>query len=878
MNDFLSFILKIRPSLNSAVSKTERTMPSSPATSASETIEELAIKYNWPSIKPKTQQNYEVVANGEIAPKVYFMIGCQRSGSNWLRTMLGEREDLIAPHPPHIMRDFLPILSKFGDLDNIDNLKILVDHVCTFVENNQVPWYDKHDRLIIFKRREITAGALVTVRAVRAVQAQKEQQQSSALQKGTQDSGPNTILSSGHEVNIDNKYYLLAIFDEIMNYYAKMNDKHTWMCKSMGMSKYHDMLLTMYGTERLRYIYLVRDPRDVTLSFMKTPVGDCHPYSVAKKWAKLQDHALYIKAKDPELLHEVRYEDVINDKVSEVAKINEFIGQRRTGKVMRRGSVVVIKDEQKMATESSKSHEATKAAILSYQFKNLTRGDSFTKKQFQKWRREMEEEDGRIVELAAKEQMDLLGYNASFIDANAEEYFTKADIDFFEQENKHLIEQMNRNLKIENPGDYERRIKQSSVLELAPSYITESFADQICDLDTLDELDYIGQQDFCEGGDMYFLDDIEDHDFRSWPRDANCFGFIPEEDINIDVTNTKIINLPSGRSVSYAAASQTGYYPRQRGKKNQDSYLSGVNTNNECGFLFAVFDGHGEAGTECSTYVKDLIKEEIIEVMAEKQYKQEDERSIIIEDTVESTFRSAYERANDKLMKNTEIDSTQSGTTAISLYIANDTFHVANVGDSRCIVASSSDGNQDFGDLEEGGDYEVQVLSQDQTPERKDEMQRIRLCGSLIMSQEEFDARGNHRQAMPKIEIDFSSHTTQTEMMNHSDDPLRIWASDGRKLPGCAFSRSIGDDIAKSLGVIAEPEYCECKVQDEHEMFILGSDGIFEFISNEEAVRIAKTCNDASEACRALTGLAYARWMNSEERCDDITVIVGFLS
>jgi len=46
-----------------------------------------------------------------------------------LRTMLGEREDLAGPHPPHILRDFMPILGKFGDLEEEDNLEILVDHV-----------------------------------------------------------------------------------------------------------------------------------------------------------------------------------------------------------------------------------------------------------------------------------------------------------------------------------------------------------------------------------------------------------------------------------------------------------------------------------------------------------------------------------------------------------------------------------------------------------------------------------------------------------------------------------------------------------------------------------------------------------------------------
>lgn len=47
-----------------------------------------------------------------------------------MRTMLSGREDLIAPHPPHIMRDFMPILGKYGDLDSIDNLKVSTRSHC----------------------------------------------------------------------------------------------------------------------------------------------------------------------------------------------------------------------------------------------------------------------------------------------------------------------------------------------------------------------------------------------------------------------------------------------------------------------------------------------------------------------------------------------------------------------------------------------------------------------------------------------------------------------------------------------------------------------------------------------------------------------------
>ena len=45
--------------------------------------------------------------------------------------------------------------------------------MCTFVEHNQVTWYDKHDRPIKFDRQGITIGADITVKVLRAVQEQK---------------------------------------------------------------------------------------------------------------------------------------------------------------------------------------------------------------------------------------------------------------------------------------------------------------------------------------------------------------------------------------------------------------------------------------------------------------------------------------------------------------------------------------------------------------------------------------------------------------------------------------------------------------------------------------------------------------------------------
>lgn len=86
------------------------------------------------------------------------------------------------------------------------------------------------------------------------------------------------------------------------------------MCKSMGMSAYHTSLLKFYGERRLRYIYLVRDPRDVAMSFMKTPVGDKHYYAIVKKWAKLQKQAIAILDDTRVVIINIKYEELLEDK------------------------------------------------------------------------------------------------------------------------------------------------------------------------------------------------------------------------------------------------------------------------------------------------------------------------------------------------------------------------------------------------------------------------------------------------------------------------------------------------------------------------------------------------------------------------------------
>mmetsp|Transcript_20477 Transcript_20477/g.29984 ORF Transcript_20477/g.29984 Transcript_20477/m.29984 type:complete len:166 (+) Transcript_20477:663-1160(+) len=162
--------------------------------------------------------------------------------------------------------------------------------------------------------------------------------------------------------------------------------------------------------------------------------------------------------------------------------------------------------------------------------------------------------------------------------------------------------------------------------------------------------------------------------------------------------------------------------------------------------------------------------------------------------------------------------------------------------------------------MSDEGKLSARGLTSDQTPHRKDELERIKKAGGLVMTSEQYD----HEEPMHENWVD-------------GDSPPRIWSKEG-KFPGCAFTRSIGDGNGEALGVTADAEYTEYTLSDGDEMIIIGSDGIFEFISDLEAANIASHYDTPSEVCRALVGESYKRWIKREERTDDITTIVGFIT
>ncbi len=91
---------------------------------------------------------------------------------------------------------------------------------------------------------------------------------------------------------------------------------------------------------------------------------------------------------------------------------------------------------------------------------------------------------------------------------------------------------------------------------------------------------------------------------------------------------------------------------------------------------------------------------------------------------------------------------------------------------------------------------------------------------------------------------------------------------------GLAMSRSLGDYAVKQVGVIPVPENSEFYIEPNNKFMILASDGVWEFISSQEAVDIvnANLQMGAHFACQELIQTAAIRWRDEEgDYRDDVS-------
>ena len=189
-----------------------------------------------------------------------------------------------------------------------------------------------------------------------------------------------------------------------------------------------------------------------------------------------------------------------------------------------------------------------------------------------------------------------------------------------------------------------------------------------------------------------------------------------------------------------------------------------------------------------------------------------------------------------------------SGSTCVSVFLKKTNINkifIANVGDSRAIIVREKN-NNNTNNIDK---LSYEQLSRDHTCQEKDEAERIL----------------NHGGEIQKIQNE----------KGEWEGPLRIYMKN-EEGPGLAMTRSFGDVIGSILGVIAEPEVTEYLIKKEDKAIIIASDGLWEYVSNEEVANIVQnliTKNDANLIVNELYKTSFEKWKTKETGIDDITII-----
>lgn len=246
--------------------------------------------------------------------------------------------------------------------------------------------------------------------------------------------------------------------------------------------------------------------------------------------------------------------------------------------------------------------------------------------------------------------------------------------------------------------------------------------------------------------------------------------------------------------------------------------------------ILGVFDGHGMYGHYCSYTIQQLF---LRFLLGNPFYKQN--LVLALQQTYQKTDEALRGIAQDK----GQFSVLLSGSTTTVIVIREGSLYISHVGDSRAIIGKTNE--KDSGIV-------ASALTKDHSPELEQEKKRIVSMKGEVRRPDQYS-------------------------------PARVFKS-GANYPGLAMSRALGDEIAKGCGVVAEPEIKCQKIEKEDEFVIVASDGVWEFLENQEVAEVVHS-NGKAKAERSASLIAensFKTWLERENNTtDDITCLIYYL-
>lgn len=308
----------------------------------------------------------------------------------------------------------------------------------------------------------------------------------------------------------------------------------------------------------------------------------------------------------------------------------------------------------------------------------------------------------------------------------------------------------------------------------------------------------------------------------------------------------------------------------KKGKKpespNQDSFFI-MKVEGQCS-IYGVFDGHGHKGHDISNFIKDNLPKILLQ------------QPMLAQDPL-AALSLAFEKTQHLIVQATRmkmIDASQSGSTVSVIYhdhVAN-ILHVAHVGDSRCVLGRYKQ------EADEGSRWSAHDMTMDHKPDVPEERARIEAAGGRVVHDGGWNFRvyaKNHRgpglnmsRAMGDLVGFFhagisASPDVQSHQVAEGDEEDEVVKSD---------SRDDGGQVSRVTSSSASVS--SFKLSPVDRFVLLCSDGVWEFLSSEDAVRAVGQYSpeDAMQAAEHLAAISWDRWMHelAGQVVDDITAIV----
>ncbi|KAK7291685.1 hypothetical protein RIF29_07024 [Crotalaria pallida] len=279
---------------------------------------------------------------------------------------------------------------------------------------------------------------------------------------------------------------------------------------------------------------------------------------------------------------------------------------------------------------------------------------------------------------------------------------------------------------------------------------------------------------------------------------------------------------------------------------NQDRFIVWEEFGCQEDMMFCgVFDGHGPWGHLIAKRVRKLVpilllcnwQENLAAKSLDLDFKMEAGRNINGFQIWKQSYLKTYAAVDLDLKQHTGVDSFQSGTTALTIIKQGEYLIIANLGDSRAVLATTSD----------NGTITPLQLSTDFKPNLPQEAERITQSKGRVLCLE--------------------------------DEPgvYRVWRPNGNT-PGLAISRAFGDYCLKDFGLISVPDVTHTKLTTRDQFVILATDGVWDVISNQEAVKIVSSTPHKEKAAQRLVKCAIREWKRKRSgiAMDDMSAICLF--